>query len=243
MKKILIPILSVFAIALCFYFGVDASVVMATGLVTLAGVPMLNNKEQIESLAENFSNFDDDDYFDNSRMPLTKGVFVFNIRSNSADTQKFYLYSGYLLDSIGFSSSFGALIAGTVGYGQAVDGSFKAIGATSAELSADGDINSINDFLAYVKNIRGNKITKIVIRSATAAVHSQTLVVTKKDPLRQLESRNIRLATWRNPMQVDQNSTTINEVISLGQQDFIQFSIPQGVQDLVIELYLNGYAS
>lgn len=245
MKKILIPILAVIGVAFCYHFGMYGGMALATSLVTLAGAPMLSNKEQIEALASNFSNYDDDydDFTGRPHKLLTTGVFAFGISNSAIERRDFYIYSGYQLDAMGFGNSFGAGAAATR-YGQMVDGAFRAINQTATDLNGSGDTaSSINEFLAYVKNCPGNKITKIVVRSASQSVHSQTINVIKKDPLRQLESRPIRLSTWRNPSQYDQNTTIINEVIPLGSQDFIQFSVPASVTDMVIELHLNGYAS
>lgn len=213
-------------------------------------VPTMADKEYIEKMAHQLSQFDEDNFDDDNdnyvgrvRSKLTQGVLLLGVKNNSTSAREFYIYSGYLIDSMNFSSQFGAG-AGVSGYGQVVDGDFKPIGGSATDLEGFTDPGmSINDWLAYIKNTKGNKITKIVVRSSNPAVHSQKFTITKKDPLNQLADRTIRLSTWRNPMQQDLGVTIINETIDLGLQDFVKFSIPPSVTDLVIELHMNGYAS
>ena len=214
-------------------------------------VPTMADKEYIEKMAHQLSQFDEDNFDDDNdnyvgrvRPKLTQGVMVLNISSSATTTRDFFIFSGYLIDSMSFAATFGS-VSTTASYGQIVDGGFKSIGSATADLMALSDMgaSSINDWIAYIKNFKGNKITKIVVRSSNPAVHSQRFVITKKDPLNQLADRTIRLSTWRNPMQQDLNTTIINETIDLGLQDFVKFSIPPSVTDLVIELHMNGYAS
>ena len=219
-------------------------------------IPTMADKQYIEQMAHGLSQYDGDNYegdnyednYDAPKRALTTGVFTVRITNTDTAKKDFYLFSGYLIDSIGFGAQFtGAFSAAGVpvpGYGQMVDGPFKSVGSTSFDLRADADTeNGTNDWLAYLKNIRGNKVTKVVVRSANPSVHSQRITITKKDPLNQLSDRTIRLSTWRNPMQQDQNTTIINEGFGLGLQDFVKFSIPGSTTDMVIELHMNGYAS
>lgn len=241
MKKIISFLSVIGAIVAVFFLGHEASagVLTAGAMVSLNGFNGMDDAAQIEAMAREFSMYDDS--FDNNRLPLTKGVFKFKVTSTSTADEKFYLFSSYQLDAMGFSTSFGAG-AQASRYGQIVEGAFRPIGSSSSTLTGVNQSSyGINEFLAYCKNVRGNKVTSLIISSSNSSVHSLNIEILQKDPINQLGNRIIDISSFRNPMAIDQTRTKINDGFALGTQDFIIMTIPAGVTDMIVELHMNGY--
>lgn len=199
----------------------------------------LSEFEQIEQMAHNFSNFEEN--FDGERLPLTKGVFKFQIDNTGTSTQRFLIYSGYELELLSLNL-LQNLSGGTSAFGQMMDDLFKGVQQPNFDLKGTclNNGGTIGQWLAYVKRVKGNKVTRLIVTTTTIGNRTGQITVYKKDPINRLGDRIIDMSAHIDPKAFTQDRLVINDGFDLGAQDFIEMSIQAG-SSMAIELHMNGY--